>query len=232
MQIPASIYLGIHHLAETSQIQLQQDSVVQDSGSMKHASQRRHRCAGIREHRVLHAIQGVRPTLFGFGAYEDELSRDYAIVDHGESGNAAGLYSMTGGKLASYRLMAEDATNRLCAVLGVRAPCRTAEEPLFDSAQVKAFSGILPPEFCREIVEYFCKQEWAVHLDDVMIRRGGWHAYDPEVVHRAPEVAEWMAELFDWSPQRRQDELDRYGQLVVAQPSGQSPNILPTTSGN
>jgi glycerol-3-phosphate dehydrogenase len=84
----------------------------------------------IRSHRVLHTIQGVRPTLFGFGAYEDELSRDYEILDHGESGDAAGLYSMTGGKLASYRLMAEDAANRLCAALGVSAACRTAELPL------------------------------------------------------------------------------------------------------
>jgi glycerol-3-phosphate dehydrogenase len=85
---------------------------------------------GIREHRILHAIQGVRPTLFGFGAYEDELSRDYAIVDHGESGGAPGFFSITGGKLASYRLMAEDAANRLCARLGVCEPCRTAQLPL------------------------------------------------------------------------------------------------------
>ena len=84
----------------------------------------------IREHRVLHAIQGVRPTLFGFGAYEDELSRDYQIVDHGATGSAPGLYSMIGGKLAAYRLMAEDAANRLCAELGVDAPSRTAELPL------------------------------------------------------------------------------------------------------
>jgi glycerol-3-phosphate dehydrogenase len=85
---------------------------------------------GIREHRVLHAISGVRPTLFGFGAYEDELSRNYEVVDHGAVGGAPGLYSMTGGKLAAYRLMAEDAANQLCAALGVAAKCRTAELPL------------------------------------------------------------------------------------------------------
>ena len=45
---------------------------------------------GIRSHRVLHTIQGVRPTLFGFGAYEDELSRDYEILDHGETRRRAG----------------------------------------------------------------------------------------------------------------------------------------------
>jgi glycerol-3-phosphate dehydrogenase len=85
---------------------------------------------GIRSHRVLHAIQGVRPTLYGFGAYEDELSRDYEILDHGERDGAPGLFTITGGKLAAYRLMAEDACDRLCQALGVEEPCRTAELPL------------------------------------------------------------------------------------------------------
>jgi glycerol-3-phosphate dehydrogenase len=85
---------------------------------------------GIRRHRVVHAIQGVRPTLYGFGAYEDELSRDYRIIDHGKEGGAPGLFTLTGGKLAAYRLMAEDTADRLAACLGVKEPCRTAELPL------------------------------------------------------------------------------------------------------
>ncbi len=85
---------------------------------------------GIRRHRILHAIQGVRPTLYGFGAYEDELSRDYEVIDHGSDGQAPGLFTITGGKLAAYRLMAEDAANRLCRVLGNTEPCRTAVLPL------------------------------------------------------------------------------------------------------
>lgn len=84
----------------------------------------------IREHRVAHAIQGVRPTLYGFGAYEDELSRDYRVIDHGKEGAAPGLWTITGGKLAAYRLMAEDIANRLCAELGVTTPCSTATTPL------------------------------------------------------------------------------------------------------
>ena len=84
----------------------------------------------IREHRVAHAIQGVRPTLYGFGAYEDELSRDYRIIDHGAEGAAPGLFTITGGKLAAYRLMAEDVANRLCAQLGVTVASSTATLPL------------------------------------------------------------------------------------------------------
>ena len=41
---------------------------------------------GIRAHRVIHTIQGVRPTLWGFGKNEDELSRDYTVTDHTAAG--------------------------------------------------------------------------------------------------------------------------------------------------
>lgn len=84
---------------------------------------------GIRTHRVIHTIQGVRPTLWGFGKNEDELSRDYVVVDHAKDG-AAGLFTIAGGKLAAYRLMAEDAASQLCAALGVAETCRTATTPL------------------------------------------------------------------------------------------------------
>jgi glycerol-3-phosphate dehydrogenase len=83
----------------------------------------------IRRHRVIHTTQGVRPTLYGFGQQEDELSRDYAVIDHARDG-APGFFTIAGGKLAAYRLMAEDACDRLCAALGVREPCRTASTPL------------------------------------------------------------------------------------------------------
>jgi len=85
---------------------------------------------GIRHHRVCHVTAGVRPTLFGFGKYEDELSRDYQVIDHGERDGVPGLFTIAGGKLAAYRLMAEDATDRLCAKLGVRESCRTATTAL------------------------------------------------------------------------------------------------------
>lgn len=85
---------------------------------------------GIREHRVIHAIAGVRPTLYGFGSYEDELSRDYDVFDHGARDGVPGFWTLAGGKLAAYRLMAEDASDRLCAALGVSEPGRSHAVPL------------------------------------------------------------------------------------------------------
>jgi glycerol-3-phosphate dehydrogenase len=67
---------------------------------------------------------GVRPTLHAWGKNEDQLSREHEIVDHAEHG-VDGLYSMIGGKLASYRLFAEEMTDVLGARLGVRSACRT-----------------------------------------------------------------------------------------------------------
>ncbi|HEX6274808.1 MAG TPA: glycerol-3-phosphate dehydrogenase/oxidase [Polyangiaceae bacterium] len=72
---------------------------------------------------------GVRPTLYEWGPNEDELSREHAIVDHAEHG-ADGLYSMIGGKLASYRMFSEAMTDVLARRLRVRTACRTHTAPL------------------------------------------------------------------------------------------------------
>jgi glycerol-3-phosphate dehydrogenase len=71
----------------------------------------------------------VRPTLYAYGPNEDKLSRDHRIVDHAEHG-APGLYSMIGGKLASYRLFAEEMVDVLGRQLGVRTPCASHITPL------------------------------------------------------------------------------------------------------
>jgi len=72
---------------------------------------------------------GVRPTLYEWGPNEDELSREHSIVDHAAHG-ADGLYSMLGGKLASYRQFAEEMTDVIAKRLGVAASCRTHVAPL------------------------------------------------------------------------------------------------------
>jgi glycerol-3-phosphate dehydrogenase len=72
---------------------------------------------------------GVRPTLYAWGKNEDQLSREHEIVDHAADG-ADGLYSMLGGKLASYRLFSEEMTDVLARRLRVRVACRTHTSPL------------------------------------------------------------------------------------------------------
>ncbi|MFO0759019.1 MAG: glycerol-3-phosphate dehydrogenase/oxidase [Byssovorax sp.] len=66
----------------------------------------------VRTARAMGTYAGVRPTLYAWGKTEDALSRDHKIIDHKAHG-APGLYSMVGGKLASYRLFAEEMTDVL-----------------------------------------------------------------------------------------------------------------------
>jgi len=78
----------------------------------------------IHEARAIGTYAGVRPTLYAFGPSEDALSREHEIVDHAAHG-APGLYSMIGGKLASYRLFAEAMTDVLARVFDLGVPCST-----------------------------------------------------------------------------------------------------------
>lgn len=78
----------------------------------------------IRQGRIIGTWAGVRPTLYEYGKNEDALSRDHEIVDHAEHG-ADGLYSMIGGKLASYRLFSEEMVDRLARRFDLALSCTT-----------------------------------------------------------------------------------------------------------
>src|SRR5207245_541132 len=83
----------------------------------------------IRDYRPARTTTGVRPTLFKWRRYEDELSRKYEVIDHSSDG-AAGFVTIAGGKLSMYRLMAEETSDVVCRKLGHQAPCVTATRPL------------------------------------------------------------------------------------------------------
>jgi glycerol-3-phosphate dehydrogenase len=83
----------------------------------------------IRGARAIGTSAGVRPTLHAWGVHEEELSRAHEIVDHAQHA-ADGLYSMIGGKLASYRLFAEEMSDVIAQRLSVAVPCRTHLLPL------------------------------------------------------------------------------------------------------
>lgn len=83
----------------------------------------------VREARIIGTTVGARPTLYAWGKAEDALSREHAVLDHSADG-VAGLWSLVGGKLASYRAFAEEAADLIAPALGVRASCTTHTKPL------------------------------------------------------------------------------------------------------
>lgn len=83
----------------------------------------------IRTARAIMTTAAVRPTLYAYGPAEDALSRDHRIIDHARHG-APGLYSMVGGKLASFRLFAEEMVDVLVRRFALDARCATHVRPL------------------------------------------------------------------------------------------------------
>jgi glycerol-3-phosphate dehydrogenase len=69
--------------------------------------------------RYIRAYAGVRP-LVSLGPAGDDraVSRGFALIDHAEEG-IDNFITITGGKLTTYRLMAEKAADLACAKLGV-----------------------------------------------------------------------------------------------------------------
>jgi glycerol-3-phosphate dehydrogenase len=106
------------------------DDVVATSDEVRYLFQAVERVfPAVRDARMIGTWGGVRPTLYEWGPGEDELSRDHRVVDHASEG-ADGLYSMVGGKLASYRLFAEEMTDVIARRLGNERPCQTHLLPL------------------------------------------------------------------------------------------------------
>jgi glycerol-3-phosphate dehydrogenase len=83
----------------------------------------------IRKHRILRAMVGIRCTLYKWGINEDLLSRAHKIYDGKEFG-ADGFFTIAGGKLASYRLMAEEMGDVISEKLGLKTRSSTHKIPL------------------------------------------------------------------------------------------------------
>lgn len=96
---------------------------------------------GFREARALRVWAGVRPLFQDDRAdpssHTRDVSRSHALVDHLERDGVSRFVTITGGKLTTFRRMAEDAVDAMCAQLGRQRPCTTQVEPLPDSEDGK-----------------------------------------------------------------------------------------------
>jgi len=164
----------------------------------------------LRDADIISSWAGLRPLIANPDGSPSDLSREHQIKSP-----EPGWWDIAGGKLTAYRLMAEQAVDQIGRHLGAAAePCRTATEPLLAAADVNAFSGLLPAPFTREAVEHYVRYEWALKLEDVLLRRSGWHYYDRWSPATIELVADWMADAAGWSPDRRRGEMEAFQRLA------------------
>ncbi|MBL0713800.1 MAG: anaerobic glycerol-3-phosphate dehydrogenase subunit A [Desulfosarcina sp.] len=82
--------------------------------------------------RYIRAYCGVRPLVSNDDGGDDRnVSRGFALLDHADDDpGLENFITITGGKLTTFRLMAEKTADRVCRRLGVCRPCRTHIDPL------------------------------------------------------------------------------------------------------
>ncbi|HXC35859.1 MAG TPA: glycerol-3-phosphate dehydrogenase/oxidase [Candidatus Acidoferrales bacterium] len=171
--------------------------------------------ANLSQNDVISSWAGVRPLIADPHGSPSDISRSHQIRNP-----EPGWWDVAGGKLTTYRLMAEETVNQIIHALkraGLKpepASCSTAKEPLLPQTETTGISGILPPEFSRDVVRHFCENEWAVHLDDIMVRRTSWHYYYKDADARARQVAAWVKEFLDWPDDDAAKEIKHYHELT------------------
>lgn len=106
------------------------------------ASQIRGSFAGLRP-----LVAGGEGSAEGAGGTAD-LSRSHLV-----HASTDGLVTVTGGKLTTYRQMAEDAVDRAVALHGIAAgPCRTRDTPLLGAAAPRSLAQVAAP---RRLIERY-----------------------------------------------------------------------------
>jgi glycerol-3-phosphate dehydrogenase len=90
---------------------------------------------------VVGAFAGLRPLVAGGADRTADLSRHHVVRR-----SAGGLVTVTGGKLTTYRRMAEDAVDLAVAQAGLSAgPCRTTDVPLVGAAPRPVLRALRQP---------------------------------------------------------------------------------------
>jgi glycerol-3-phosphate dehydrogenase len=151
----------------------------------------------IRRDQIRYAYAGLRPLQKVAGGPEAAISRRHAVLDHGKLGGARGIVSVVGGKLSTFRPLAEEV-----AALAGAAPREGSRdelaapgwrETLLESGlpkttlrHLRIYGGAIGSvislgrePLCEHAgaiegeVRYVVRNEFVVTLADVMMRRTG-----------------------------------------------------------
>jgi glycerol-3-phosphate dehydrogenase len=113
----------------------------------------------IKGERFTRAYAGIRPLVQSEQTHDDrDISRGFTLIDHQSRDGLEGLITITGGKLITYRLMAEKTVDFICERMGLDVPCLTHLQPLPGAGRGHTFQDRLlrlrhqTPAFRRELL--------------------------------------------------------------------------------
>jgi glycerol-3-phosphate dehydrogenase len=109
--------------------------------------------AGLTTAEILYTYSGVRPLPFTPDGAEGAITRRHIIKNHAPK--LRGLYSIIGGKLTTYRSLAEEAIDRVCEDLGVDAQSITADMPLPGAGTPPSSESEVPPSTMERLAHIY-----------------------------------------------------------------------------
>lgn len=89
----------------------------------------------VRKLRTIRAFSGSRPLYQAEGTNDASgrnVTRGMALIDHEERDGLKGFITITGGKLTTFRYMAEKTVDLLCEKAQITVPCTTDKEPMHE----------------------------------------------------------------------------------------------------
>jgi len=147
----------------------------------------------VRRDQVLGAFAGLRPLVDSPDSSTADISRRHLV-----SASEAGFVSVLGGKLTTYRRMAEDAVDLAVRVGGLSAaPSRTASLRLVDTPATDSEQLVPGVALTRGEVESAVRTEGAMSADDVLDRRSRVGLVDADRRRCLDPVTDLVARLLD-----------------------------------
>jgi glycerol-3-phosphate dehydrogenase len=129
----------------------------------------------LKKARTLRSFWGVRPLYEPPGTGTEDptdITRDFFLLDHGDRDGLPGMTSIVGGKLTTYRMMAEQISDHVCGKLGVSAACRTAAEPLPGSHDIGRLHEMMDEFGLRSPVSRRSAQRLGSRTEEVLQTSG------------------------------------------------------------
>lgn len=112
----------------------------------------------INEMRIIRAFSGSRPLYQETSAADASgrnVTRGMALLDHSVRDGMNGLVTITGGKLTTFRFMAEKTVDLICEKLSVKASCSTHEETVPHRKAEQFFKEVnIAPAAKRKLIHW------------------------------------------------------------------------------
>ena len=137
----------------------------------------------------------------------DKLASREIIKDHGAAGGPKGVFSVSGVKFTTARLVAEKVITQIFPNEKKREQASTASSSLVELGSIVPFNW-LPEDNNQQWKQpllNIVNEQSVVHLDDLILRRTT--IGDNQI--RALQAAKTIAEIFEWDEPRCSDEIQR-----------------------